>query len=192
MRLARIVGPTGRVKAVDIQPEMLEIIRRKLRQKRLANVDLILGAADDRWALASSAGYGFVVTLSDLHSRNKAGKAALTVPKGASVVPAAAIVEDGSELAAVSSDGRLLLFDVEELPELSRGKGNKLLGLPAKGEVKMAAICVLAPGQSLRIISGQRHMTLKPKDLDRYRASRGRRGSALPRGWRKVDRLLAD
>jgi topoisomerase-4 subunit A len=133
-----------------------------------------------------------VVTLADLHSRNKAGKAALTVPQGASVIPAAAVGEAGSLLAAVSTDGRLLLFALEELPELARGKGNKILGLPAKSAVEMAAICVLAQDQALKIISGQRHMTLKPKDLDHYLASRGRRGSALPRGWRKVDRLIAE
>ena len=153
---------------------------------------VLLGAGEDKWALASSAGYGFVVTLADLHSRNKAGKAVLTVPKGASVIPAAAVGEAGSVLAAVSTDGRLLLFDVEELPELARGKGNKFQGLPAKSDVEVAAICVLAQDQALQIISGDRHMTLKPKDLDHYLASRGRRGSALPRGWRKVDRLLPD
>ena len=153
---------------------------------------VLLGAERDKWVLASSAGYGFVVTLADLHSRNKAGKAALTVPKGASVIPAAALGELGSLFAAVSADGRLLLFDVAELPELGRGKGNKILGLPAKASVEMVAICVLADDQALKIIAGQRHMTLKPKDLDRYLANRGRRGSVLPRGWRKVDRLLAD
>ncbi len=151
---------------------------------------VLLGAAEEKWVLASSAGYGFVVTLADMHSRNKAGKAALTVPKGSSVIPASAIGEEGSALAAVSTDGRLLLFDVGELPELVRGKGNKILGLPAKADIEMAAICVLAEGQALKIISGQRHMTLKPKDLDHYFGTRGRRGSALPRGWRKVDRLL--
>ncbi len=153
---------------------------------------VLLGAGEDKWALASSAGYGFVVTLADLHSRNKAGKAALTVPKGASVIPAAAVGEAGSLLAAVSTDGRLLLFDVTELPELARGKGNKIQGMPKKAEVEMAAICVLGQGQALKIISGGRQMTLKPKDLEHYLASRGKRGSALPRGWRKVDRLLAD
>jgi topoisomerase IV subunit A len=152
---------------------------------------VLLGAGEDKWVLASSAGYGFVVLLSDLHSRNKAGKAALTVPRGASVIPAASLGEKGSLLAAVSTDGRLLLFAVDEIPQLARGKGNKILGLPAKGSEQMAGICVLAENQSLKIISGQRHMTLKPKDLDHYLATRGRRGSALPRGWRKVDRLLA-
>ena len=152
---------------------------------------VLLGAGEDKWVLASSAGYGFVVLLSDLHSRNKAGKAALTVPRGASVIPAASLGENGSLLAAVSTDGRLLLFAVDEIPQLARGKGNKILGLPAKGGEQMAGICVLAKNQSLKIVSGQRHMTLKPKDLDHYLATRGRRGTALPRGWRKVDRLLA-
>ena len=125
----------------------------------------------------------------------KAGKAALTVPKGMSVIPAAAVGERGrskgaSLLAAVSTDGRLLLFELEELPELGRGKGSKILGLPSKSGIEMAAICVLEAGQALKIISGQRHMTLKPKDLDHYVGVRGRRGRALPRGWRKVERLL--
>ena len=71
-------------------------------------------------------------------------------------------------------------------------KGNKILGLPSKSEVAMAAICVLEKGQALKIISGQRHMTLKAKDLGHYAGARGRRGSALPRGWRKVERMLAE
>ncbi|MGI9257548.1 MAG: DNA topoisomerase IV subunit A [Gammaproteobacteria bacterium] len=153
---------------------------------------VLLGAAEDRCVLASSAGYGFVVKLGDLHSRNKAGKAALTVPKGSSVVPAARVDEEGLYVAAVSSDGRLLVFDLEELPELTRGKGNKILGLPAKGEVELAAICILGEEQALKIVSGQRQMTLKSKDLDHYYSYRGRRGSALPRGWRKVSRLVAE
>ncbi|HEY5623475.1 MAG TPA: DNA topoisomerase IV subunit A [Gammaproteobacteria bacterium] len=153
---------------------------------------VLLGAADDQWVLASSVGYGFVVTLSDLHSRNKAGKAALTVPKGASIVPAAAVGAQGMYVCAVSTDGRLLVFDLEELPQLSRGKGNKILGLPTKGEVELAAICVVGADQALKIVSGQRQMTLKSADLDHYYSYRGRRGTALPRGWRKVTRLVAD
>ena len=153
---------------------------------------VLAGAAEDKWVLASSAGYGFVVNLGDLHSRNKAGKAALTVPKGTSVVPAAAVGEESAYLAAVSTDGRLLIFDLEELPELARGKGNKILGLPSKGAEAMAGICVLDEGQALKVISGQRQMTIKPKDLEHYLGARGRRGSALPRGWRKVERLLPD
>jgi topoisomerase-4 subunit A len=150
---------------------------------------VLIGAPEDRWVVASSAGYGFVVKLEDLHSRNKAGKAVLRVPQGASVIPASPVGERGSRIAAVSSDGRLLLFALAELPELARGKGIKILGLPSKGAGQLAALCVLAEEQSLKVGSGQRHMVIKPADLKHYFAARGRRGSALPRGWRKVESL---
>jgi topoisomerase IV subunit A len=153
---------------------------------------VLIGAPEDRWIVASSAGYGFVVKLGDLHSRNKAGKAALRVPAGARVVPAAPAGAAPRWLAAASTDGRLLVFALDELPEMSRGKGNKILALPAKGGVSLAGICVLGDEQALKVKSGQRQMTIKPADLDYYVAGRGRRGSALPRGWRKVDALAAD
>jgi topoisomerase-4 subunit A len=149
---------------------------------------VLIGAPEDRWVVASSAGYGFVVKLEDLHSRNKAGKVVLSVPKGSRVISAAAVGANGKLVTAASSDGRLLVFPLGELPELARGKGNKILALPAKSDVEMVSICVLAKGQALQISSGQRQMTIKPKDLEHYLAGRGRRGSALPRGWRKVDR----
>ncbi len=153
---------------------------------------VMTGAPEDRWVVASSAGYGFVVKLEELYSRNKAGKVALRVPSGATVVPAAAVGEHGSQLAAASSDGRLLVFPLEELPELARGKGNKILAVPSKDGVMLVAVCVLSAEQSLRVDSGQRHMTIKPGDLEHYAGARGRRGMALPRGWRTVDRLSAE
>jgi topoisomerase-4 subunit A len=153
---------------------------------------VLIGAPEDRWVVASAAGYGFVVKLEELHSRNKAGKAALRVPPGSSVVPAAAVGETAALLAAASSDGRLLVFPLEELPELPRGKGNKILAVPSKDGVTLAAVCVLGNEQALRIDSAQRHMTIKSGDLAHYAGSRGRRGLALPRGWRTVDRLSAE
>ena len=153
---------------------------------------VLIGLPEDRWVVASSAGYGFVVQLQDLYSRNKAGKAALKVPKGASVIPAAPVGEEGVLLAAASTDGRLLVFPLEELPQLPRGKGVKILGLPAKGEIELAGVAVLADGQALKIKAGQRQMTLKAGDLEHYVGERGRRGSALPRGWRKVERLAPE
>jgi topoisomerase IV subunit A len=153
---------------------------------------VLIGAPEDRWVVASSAGYGFVVPLGELHSRNKAGKAALKVPKGASVIPAAPVGDGADWIAAASTDGRLLVFPLEELPQMPRGKGIRILGMPSKGGIELAALCVLREDQSLKIKSGQRHMTLKPGDLEHYAAGRGRRGSALPRGWRKVERLSSE
>jgi len=153
---------------------------------------VMIGQPADRWVVASTAGYGFVVRLEDLATRNKAGKAALKVPAGASVVSAVRIAEGQDRLAAASSDGRLLVFDLDELPELARGKGNRILSLPGKGSVSMVAIAALAPDESLKVRSGKREMTLKPKDLEHYHGNRARRGMALPRGWRNVDRLSVE
>lgn len=155
---------------------------------------VLIGEPDERWVLASGAGYGFVVKLGELHSRNRAGKAILKVPDGStvlapSVVPAVADVL----LAAVNSDGRLLTFPVADLPELPRGKGNKIFGIASKkaasGEETLIAIAAVAPGQTLRVLSGERHMSLSYKELAEYRGERGQRGAVLPRGWRKVDAL---
>ncbi|HUQ53984.1 MAG TPA: DNA topoisomerase IV subunit A [Gammaproteobacteria bacterium] len=153
---------------------------------------VLIGQPEDKWVVASSAGYGFVVKLEELYSNKKAGKTALRVPEGATVVPATAVGEAGTLLAAASTDGRLLVFKVAELPELPRGKGNKILAVPSKDGVTLAAICVLGKEQALRIDSGERHMTIKPADLAHYAGERGRRGMALPRGWRTVDRLSAE
>jgi topoisomerase-4 subunit A len=153
---------------------------------------VLIGEPQDRWVVASSSGYGFVVKLEDLYTRNKAGKAAIKVRPEASVVPAARVEADAKWLAAASSDGRLLIFSLEELPELPRGKGNKILGMPSKGEERLAAMAVLSAAQKLKIQSGERVMTIEARDLEHYRANRGRRGMALPRGWRKVDRLTPE
>ncbi|HZF31659.1 MAG TPA: DNA topoisomerase IV subunit A [Gammaproteobacteria bacterium] len=153
---------------------------------------VLVGAPEDKWVVASSAGYGFVVKLEELHSNKKAGKTALRVPEGGTVVPASPVGANGKKLAAVSSDGRLLVFPVAELPELPRGKGNKILAVPKKDGIVLSAVCVLAPDQSLRLDSGERHMTIKPADLDHYGGARGHRGMALPRGWRTIDRLAAE
>ena len=153
---------------------------------------VMIGKPDDRWVVASTAGYGFVVRLDDLSTRNKAGKAALKVPAGGSVVTAVPVGEDQDRLAAVSSDGRLLVFPLEELPELARGKGNKILALPSKGSERLVAMAALGPEQSLKVQSGKREMTLKPKDLEHYLGSRARRGMALPRGYRSVERLRSE
>jgi topoisomerase-4 subunit A len=158
---------------------------------------VMIGEPDMRWLVASSAGYGFFVRLGELHSRNRAGKAALRLKPGWDVVvpaPAAPDAFPGDSLvAAASSGGYLLVFPAGELPELPRGKGNRILGIPAarlkSGEERLVAVAVLAPTDDLLVRSGQRTMTLKSADLGRYRGERGRRGLVLPRGWRGVEGL---
>ena len=150
---------------------------------------VLIGAPQDRWILASSAGYGFIVRLEDLYSRTKAGKAVLRVPEGHSVVAAAPVGEKARWIAAASSDGRLLAFDLRELPELGKGKGVRIIGLPPATGATLAGICAFGERQRVRIKALDRWMTLKFKDLDRYRGNRDRRGLLLPRGWQKVERV---
>jgi topoisomerase-4 subunit A len=155
---------------------------------------VLIGEPGERWVVASGAGYGFVVPLGELHSRNRAGKAVLKVPEGSSVLmPVPVPAGEEVLLATVNTDGRLLAFPVADLPELPRGKGNKIFGIPSKkaatGEESLVAIAAVAPGQTLRVLSGGRHMGLSYRELGDYRGERGQRGAVLPRGWRKVDGL---
>jgi len=155
---------------------------------------VLIGEPDDRWVIASDAGYGFVVKLGEMHSRNRAGKTVLRVPEGSGVLAPAQIPASAEALlCVVSTDGKMLAFPVKDLPELPRGKGNKMFGLSSKKvasrEEYLAAIAIVAPEQSLIVHSGERKMTLKYSELKDYRGERAQRGAVLPRGWRKVERL---
>ena len=155
----------------------------------------MIGAGEQKYLLASDAGYGFIATLDELVSRNKAGKSVLRVPQGGkAVVPAPVPVETECLIAAVSSIGRLLLFELEELPELAKGKGNKLINIPGpkykSGDETMIAATVVPEDGSLQVYTGTRMMTIKWNDLDDYYGDRALRGSMLPKGWRKVERLV--
>ncbi len=154
-------------------------------------VAVMMGDVEDRYLLSTTAGYGFVVKVEEMISRNKAGKALLTVPAGAAILPPVALREPREDwVAAVTSEGYLLAFPVAELPELARGKGNKIIGIPAAklkaGEENMAAIAVAGPGDNLKLFSGKRHIGLKRRDLEAYLGERGRRGRKLPRGFQSV------
>jgi topoisomerase-4 subunit A len=153
---------------------------------------LLTGAADDRFLLASDAGYGFVTRFGELQTKNKAGKAVLTLPKGARVMQPAPVLQSDETLmvAAATNEGRLLVFPLEELPELARGKGNKIIGIPtaraAAREEVLVGLCVLRPKDVLQVTAGRQHLKLKFADLENYRGERGRRGNKLPKGFQKV------
>ncbi|MGQ9831806.1 MAG: DNA topoisomerase IV subunit A [Thermochromatium sp.] len=155
----------------------------------------VLGdSAEARYLLASDAGYGFIVRFEELITKIRAGKAVLTVPEGAQLLDPVRIVSiEGASVAAVTTAGRLLLFPLAELPEMARGKGNKIIGLSAgrtgdQGE-RLVAVAVVGEGDHLTVLSGRRELRLKPADLEPYRGERGRRGRLLPRGFQRVDGL---
>ncbi|MEE1925093.1 DNA topoisomerase IV subunit A [Pseudomonas sp. 148P] len=149
------------------------------------------------YVIASDAGYGFVVKGEDLQAKNKAGKALLSLPNGAKVL-APRLVADREQnwLAAVTTEGRLLVFKISDLPQLGKGKGNKIIGVPgdrvASREEYVTDMAVLSDGATLVLQAGKRTLSLKGEDLEHYKGERGRRGNKLPRGFQRVDALLVD
>ncbi|RLA20116.1 MAG: DNA topoisomerase IV subunit A, partial [Gammaproteobacteria bacterium] len=154
---------------------------------------IIAGEGGQRYLFASDAGYGFITALSTLSSKNRAGKALLSLPDKAKVMLPAWVPAGAGKVAVVTTTGHLLLFSTADLPELSKGKGNKLIQIPPTKlkarEEMVAAIVVIREGGSLKIYSGKRHLVLKPADIDFYTGSRAKRGKLLPRGFHRVDRL---
>ncbi|KTD24102.1 DNA topoisomerase IV subunit A [Legionella maceachernii] len=155
---------------------------------------LISGEPEDWVLLASDAGYGFVTQLLELYVKNRNGKACIKLPENSRIMSPRLIANRESQLiAAVTNIGRLLVFPIKELPELSRGKGNKLINIPsAKAQLReefLVDLQVLSPEDSLTVHAGKRRFTLKAADLNHYLGERGRRGSRLPRGLQNVTQL---
>jgi len=163
-----------------------------------ATFDCVLLPDDEAlYVIASDAGYGFVVKGEDLQAKNKAGKALLTLPAGALVVPPKLLGNREQDwLAAVTTEGRLLVFKVADLPQLGKGKGNKIIGIPgervASREEYLTDLAVLPAGATLVLQAGKRTLSLKADDLEHYKGERGRRGNKLPRGFQRVDSLLVE
>ncbi|HYG05221.1 MAG TPA: DNA topoisomerase IV subunit A [Stenotrophomonas sp.] len=150
------------------------------------------GENDSRFVLASSHGYGFVTRFENLTGRNKAGKAMLNLTPGSQVLRPAAVAKlDTDRIVAVTSAGNLLAIPAADLPELDKGKGNKIIDIPkAKlATERVVAVAAVSPGNTLLVRSGARTMNLSFKDLDAYVGARATRGHLLPRGWQKVDGL---
>ena len=155
---------------------------------------LLMGDDEQKVLLATDAGYGFVAKMADLYTKNRSGKALISIPKGGQILPPIAnITVDDALVVAISNEGRMLAFPLTELPELARGKGNRIINIPTSRlqarEEFMLTVAVVAAGQSLVIYSGKRHHNVKFADLEHYIGERGRRGNKLPRGFQKVDRV---
>ena len=158
--------------------------------------DVIMGADDQKVLMGTDAGYGFITKVGDLFTKNKAGKAVVSIPKGGRILQPKLVSQDDAYIAAVSNEGRMLVFPVGDIPELARGKGNKIISIPSSRlqsrEEFVVDYAVVGESDSLVVHSGKRYLLMKPKDLEHYRGERGRRGHKLPRGFQKVDRLDVD
>ncbi len=155
---------------------------------------VMLGETGQMYFLSTDAGYGFVASLGDLYAKAKAGKAVLNVPQSAQVLPPVPVTDPEQDLvAAVTTEGRLLVTDLAEFPQLAKGKGVKVVQVPParlkSREEFLVALTVFGRKDKLHLESGRRHLTLKPKDWNHYHGERGRRGNVLPRGYRQVSSI---
>jgi len=151
---------------------------------------VLMGQPADKLILASSAGYGFVTQLDNLYSKNKAGKITITMPTGSQVLRPAT-VQLGQFVMVVTSEPTMLVFPVDELPVLAKGKGNKLIQMP-KGET-VCAIFAFTPGQKVTLVAGTYKKTFGPTAIEEAFSSRAKKGMVLPRTLKKVTQIhLAD
>ena len=157
---------------------------------------MAMGDPEGLWLLASDAGYGFTVRLKELITDRRAGKTVLTVPAAALVLPPVPVTAADSLVAVATNEGRLLCFGVADVPELPKGKGNKLFNIPPRNlETRaefVAGLAVVPARGKLVVWTGERHMTLDWSALKDYRGARAQRGAVLPRGWRGVTRLESE
>ena len=145
-------------------------------------------AEDETEVLAmSSKGYGFKTQAKNLDTNAKAGKAFLSLSEGAAVMNLTAI-ENATHLALLSSAGRLLLVELDELPVLNKGKGNKLIQLEAKDQI--VSMTTLNLDEIIQVLAGNQQLKLKADDLQKYVGKRASKGVLLPRGYQKANKLL--
>jgi len=157
-------------------------------------VHCLMADDDTQYMLVSDAGYGFISCFGNMVSRNKNGKAIISLPKNSSVLTPQLIENiDSSSCLAITTEGRMLVFPVKNLPILSKGKGNKIINIPparAKAREELVTLLAIVPdGASVTLHAGRRKLTLKASDIEHYRGERGRRGNKLPRGLQRVDQV---
>ena len=186
------IDSTGRSYALD--PLSLpsarsqgEPLTGKLNLPAGATIEYVVMASEQQELLmASDAGYGFICKFEDLIARNKAGKALISLPENAKVLEPKILPNATALLIALTSAGRMLIFPAKDLPVLSKGKGNKIVTIPAANAKDRSELLIklllISDQASLEFHSGKRKLTLKPEDLQKFRAERGRKGSTLPRG----------
>ncbi|EPY3687407.1 DNA gyrase C-terminal beta-propeller domain-containing protein, partial [Cronobacter sakazakii] len=156
---------------------------------------MLMTGEEQKLLMASDAGYGFVCTFNDLIARNRAGKALITLPENAHVLKPLEIEHDDDMLLAITAAGRMLMFPVADLPQLSKGKGNKIISIPsadaAKGDDKLAYLTILPPQSTVTLHVGKRKIKLRPEELQKVHGERGRRGT-LMRGLQRIDSVEVD
>jgi len=158
---------------------------------------VMMGADKDQYVMLSDAGYGFICEIENMLTKNKKGKATLSVPKGAEALPSLKINSlEQDFIAVVTTGGYLTIYQVTELPELAKGKGVKLINIPSKllkaRDEYVLGATTFKKGQHVLVHSGKRYLRLKGQDLDHYMGERGKRGRKLPKGFQAVKAITTE
>ncbi|KAA8732150.1 DNA topoisomerase IV subunit A [Acinetobacter qingfengensis] len=153
-------------------------------------IQVIMGEDEQSIISLSSQGYGFKTQLKQLDTAAKAGKTFLTVATGFKALPVI-FNPQKSHLALLTRQGRLLVIDQEQLPELSKGKGNKMIQLENDDEL-ISHIALNLEQDVLKILVGTRVLTLKGQDLKPYHGKKATKGKLLPRGYQKAHGMLLE
>ncbi len=155
---------------------------------------VIMGEDEQLWLVGSDAGYGFVCKGKDLLSKNRSGKALVNLPVNSEVMTPKPVSEiEKDQILAITNQGRMLIFPIKDLPQLSKGKGNKIINIPAAKakarEEVVSHLLAIPEGANVTLYAGKRKLGLKANDLDNFKGERGRRGNLLPRGLQRVTRV---
>lgn len=157
---------------------------------------VLMNSEEQKLLMASDAGYGFICTFEELIARNRNGKALISLPENAKVLRPIEINSEDDLLLSITAAGRMLLFPVFDLPQLSKGKGNKIVSIPStqlvSGEDRIGYLFILTPKSSVTLRVGKRKLQFRPEDLQKFRAERGRKGTLLPRGLQRIDSIEVD
>ena len=157
-------------------------------------LSVVMGLSEQKVLLASDAGYGFITNIANMVTKNTKGKAMLTVPKECEPLPPVYVNNYETDyLAAITTEGRMLVIPVNVLPELPRGKGNKIIQIPParfkKREEYLKLLEIIPEGATIKIHAGKQSVRFTPANISSFVGERGRRGKKLPRGYRKADRI---
>lgn len=155
-------------------------------------VSTVMGRDDDLFLMSTTFGYGFICKFSDMVTKNKNGKALISIPAGAELLPPVVISDlDNQQIVAITSMGFIGVIPVNELPQLVKGKGNKIINVPPKklksNEEIVGAIHCVTDSDKITVHVGKKFKTMNYRELQEYIIERGKRGSKLPRGWQNVD-----
>ena len=158
-------------------------------------ISSVIGVEGNKFLIMNTAGYGYISEYQNMISNKKTGRAFMKLPDNAKMLKAIPVKDNHTHIAAVSNIGKLLIFNIEELPILGKGKGNKIINIPkdklAAGEEFMAHAQLLADDSSLKIEVGKRSVTLKPKDWSEYVLSRAKRGKKVGK-LINIERLIEE